>query len=176
MAKNENNNLLSKLSPLVSEFKKSAALCFENLFNIDNVTLENWKSTEYLQSTFDYIFINKSENKDFNSILIVGIGISEGYSYIGEKFTLDETKDALTEFGNVYCGLINDIPQFNENFGILVQKPPQEAIDYAFFPKVNVIEGDIVINSNARIYLGYGIRPNKTSGLSDGLSKLLEGL
>lgn len=168
--------LLDTLSPLVSKFEKSAALCFENLFAVDDIRTENWQTREYLQSTFDYIFIIKSEASHYNSILTVGITLSEGCSFIGEKYSLDETKDALTEFGNVYCALINDIPQFNKEFGILKQRPPQEAIDYAFFPKVSVIEGDIIINNKARIYLGYGIRKNKTTSLSSGLSKLLEGL
>lgn len=170
------SNLLEKLAPMVEHFEKSAALCFENLFNVDTIATENWKTTEYLQSTFDYIFIIKSEDSDYNSILTVGITLNEGCSFIGEKYTLDETKDALTEFGNVYCALINDIPQFSSEFGILIQKPPQEAIDYAFFPKVSVIEGDIIINNKAKIYLGYGIRPNKKTALSNGLTKLLEGL
>lgn len=173
---NESIDLLSKLSPMVKKFETSAALCFENLFSVDTIKTENWQTTEYLKSTFDYIFIIKSENKEYNSILTVGITLSEGCSFIGEKYDLDETKDALTEFGNVYCALINDIPQFSEEFDILIQKPPQEAIDYAFFPKVSVIEGDIIINNKARIYLGYGIRPNKTAALSSGLTKLLEGL
>lgn len=168
--------LLEKLTPLVEKFERSAALCFENLFVVEDIQTENWQTREYLQSTFDYIFIIKSEATQYNSILTVGITLSEGCSFIGEKYTLDETKDALTEFGNVYCALINDIPQFNADFGILKQRPPQEAIDYAFFPKVAVIEGDIIINGKARIYLGYGIRKNKTESLSTGLSKLLEGL
>lgn len=173
---NEDMNLQEKLTPLVEKFQTSAALCFENLFAVDSIKTENWQTTEYLKSTFDYIFIVKSEAQEYNSILTVGITLSEGCSFIGDSFTLDETKDALTEFGNVYCALINDIPQFNQEFGILKQRPPQEAIDYAFFPKVSVIEGDIIINNKSRIYLGYGIRPNKKASLSSGLTKLLEGL
>ncbi|ERP32099.1 hypothetical protein [Chitinivibrio alkaliphilus] len=175
----------TSLSDMVDEFRAKAYESFKALFSPDQLETGSWASNKSLRSSFDYILIIKSDNEEYSSIMCVGLDLHKIDQFFRDSVdsdrSLDLLKDALTEFGNVYCGLINDIPLFSKKYGILRQHPPQEAVKYAFFSTMDsAVEGYLLLPEyGEELYVGYGIHTkNKAEQkqVSKEFSTLFEGL
>jgi hypothetical protein len=148
------------LQDLSVEMGITAVECFRSMFQIECIICEPWAISQRLEGRFDYVFSLNSSNERFKATMCVGIALKAMSTFLGFDVTLDQANDAFCEFGNVYCGMIVDNKKFSDQFGILIQQVPEEALRQAFFPEAWSVGGMLQIGDE-RMYIGYSIGKNR---------------
>jgi hypothetical protein len=148
------------LGGLTTNVAHTAVECVRWMFHLESEIREPWTVTPRLDGRFEYIFSLGSANPRFKSTMVVGIDVQSISAFIGCEVTLDEAKDAFSEFGNVYCGMVADIVQFTHTFGILKQGLPEEALHQACFPDAWAVQGKIY-RGEQWMHVGYAIGTNR---------------
>jgi len=130
--------------------------CMYDMFQTKCEIKDPWGVVNHLEGSFDYIFSLVCRNENFKSNLCIGIPLGNIASFIGYQIDISEAKDAFGEFGNVYCAMLMDNRKLADNFGILRQELPEDAINQAFFPKAWGFNGKLC-HDDKWVYLGYTI-------------------
>ncbi|MBF0397063.1 MAG: hypothetical protein HQK78_09840 [Desulfobacterales bacterium] len=160
--------LLSEIQKKITEirnvFSKTAISSVEIFFQKESKIYKEFEIVEQLSCEFDYLLIVSSVNSDYQSILVVGINNKDLSNLLNreEKVDIEEASDIIGEFGNNYCGLLADDPDFTKHFGILTQGMPIVCTNgKTLLNFIWGVEGKIYFNNNW-MYFGYAINKRNT--------------
>lgn len=156
----EVNVIHETLGKLKDFFPMIAAELAEAMFNVHDVTYKPWELSDHFEGQFDYIFSLGSSNDKFQGTTVIGMNLQDMPAFFGTKLEWADALDVLGEFANVFCAMMMDEPQFTNTFGFMRQKPPQDALNLAFFPKAWGVHGRISIQESS-LYIAHFIDRKK---------------
>ncbi|MDG5815074.1 hypothetical protein QA601_08295 [Chitinispirillales bacterium ANBcel5] len=155
-------NCLSNARLIVSEmsgiFSTTAIECGETFFSTDCECREEWVTVERLSANFSNVLTMGSANSKYQSILTLGVNLSDIEDFVGQIEDSDEIIDIFGEFSNVYCAMLNDNNEFNSHFGVMNQSVPVlYNSGVPFLPFIAGIEGKLC-SQKSWISIGYAIQ------------------
>jgi hypothetical protein len=156
---NDPNYIRDKLFEMQDIFPRQAIELCKAMFGTKPVRKKPWTLSEFLRGDFEYIFSMDSDNETFRATTAMGIACADIPVMTGHDYPLDLAKDALTEFSNIYFGVMMDQLPFVKAFGLMQQEVPEDAIDRFFFPRAWCVSGLLSLDDSS-LYFGFAVREN----------------
>ncbi|MGM0461259.1 MAG: hypothetical protein ACQEQ4_02425 [Fibrobacterota bacterium] len=166
----------------LTTFKDTTREVLSTFVSPHSFSVHDWKTRSSFHSAFDSILITRSDNSRYAGFLIVGANTQDLTLLSTNLFGIsgEETTAVLRDFGSTLAAEFHELPDFIAHFKTVCQKPPEEAVQYAFFSTMSVADSQITFPGiAARLYLGFGIHIKnrvEIDHISNELSSLIENL
>jgi hypothetical protein len=148
---------------LQDKFQNSAVELMHHMFGILAEIREPWEIVDTFEAKFDYIFRLISLNARLKANTLIGANYDALQKMFWEHVSLEEAKDALTEFANVYNGMLMDEPLFVKSFGFMRQQLPEDSTVMACLPVAWGIQGRLYFE-NCSVFIRFSMEERKFFG------------